>query len=147
MIARYRGGSLTAVEVAPELAEAIGAVASGVPADLDGWDITNALERIWTLVRRLNRYVEEQRPWELAKDEARADDLDRVLYGLADGLRAAAVALSAYLPETAPKILEALRQPGDLGWEEVAAGRARAVDGIEAAQPLFPRVEQAPAAA
>ena len=147
MIARYRDGSLPEARGSADIAEAIEAVATGVPRDLDGWDITTALERIWTLVRRLNRYVEEQRPWELAKDESRAADLDGVLYDLADGLRATAVAVSPYLPETAPKILDALRQSGDLAWEQVAPGRARAADGIEAAPPLFPRVEEAPAAA
>ena len=48
-------------------------------------------------------------PWQLAKDESRADELDRVLYDLADGLRAVAVALSPYLPETSARILDRAR--------------------------------------
>ena len=73
-------------------------------------------------------------------------ELDQVLYALADGLRALAVALSSYLPNTAPQILRALGQSEDLGWAEVAPGRTSAAEGIEQAAPLFPRVE-APAAA
>jgi len=70
-----------------------------------------------------------------------------VLYDLADGIVAVAVALAPYLPETAPRILEALRQSGDLSLERVAVGVAEATDGIDAAQPLFPRVDApAPAA-
>ena len=61
---------------------------------LDRYDITGALEEIWVAVRRLNQYVEESAPWQLAKDDARADELDGVLYNLADGLRAIAVAVS-----------------------------------------------------
>jgi methionyl-tRNA synthetase len=56
-------------------------------------------------------------------------------------VRAVAVALSPYLPETAPLILEALGQTVDLSWENVAADRTGLADGIEPAPPLFPRVE------
>jgi len=98
-------------------------------------------------VRSLNALVEERKPWELAKDDSRAAELDRALYELADGLRAVAVALASYLPETTPRILEALKQPEDLGWEEVASGKAVGVEGIEPAVPLFPRVDAPSAAA
>ena len=96
-------------------------------------------------MRSLNRYVTDQKPWELAKDEANAERLDQVLYDLADGLRVAAVALAAYLPETAPRILAALGQPSSLAWDGVGYGRLAPADGIEAAAPLFPRVEAAAA--
>ena len=141
MLARYRDGRIPAVEGSAAIAAAVSAVGGGVAERLDAWDLTGALEAVWELVRALNRYVEQTKPWELAKDAARAADLDRVLYDLADGLRAAAVALAAYLPETAPRILGALGQPDDLAWEHVAPGRTRAVDAIVPAPPLFPRVE------
>ena len=98
--------------------------------------------RSGSLVRRLNQYVEESAPWQLAKDEARADELTAVLYNLADGLTAIAVAVAPYLPESAPRILEALGQPADdLSLERIRRGTAVAADGIEASPPLFPRVE------
>jgi methionyl-tRNA synthetase len=146
MIARYRGGRLAGPGRSAEVAEAIAAVHAGVPTDFDAWNVTAAIDRIWELVRRLNRYVEETKPWEIAKDESRADELGGVLYDLADGLRAVAIAVSPFLPATAPRILEALGQPDDLAWDNVEPGRTRAVDGIQPAQPLFPRIEQ-PAAA
>src|SRR5436189_1919038 len=83
MIARYRDGRLAAVPGESDLREKIAAVGTQVPARLDLYDITGALEVIWELVRALNRHVEQTTPWELAKDEARADELDRVLYDLA----------------------------------------------------------------
>ncbi len=113
---------------------------------LDVFDITGALDVIWDLVRQLNKLVTDTKPWELAKDDANAAQLDRVLYTLADGLRVTAVALAAYLPETSPRILEALGQADDLAWENVAVGKTVPTGGIEAAQPLFPRLE-APATA
>jgi methionyl-tRNA synthetase len=146
MIARYRDGRVP--EVAPAAdGNGLGALGAEVAGLLDAFDITGALERIWKEVRSLNALVEERKPWDLAKDESRASELDRALYQLTDGLRAVAIALSSYLPETAPRILEALRQPDDLDWKGVAPGRATAAEGIEAAEPLFPRVDSPTAAA
>jgi methionyl-tRNA synthetase len=144
MIARYREGRLERNPGAPPWAadELRVEVARG----LDEFDLTGSLDAIWQLVRALNRYVEGTAPWQLAKDEAQAAELDRVLYDLADGLCAVAVAVHAYLPETAERILVALGQPVDLAWERIRPGLAEAADGIEAAAPLFPRVESTAAA-
>jgi methionyl-tRNA synthetase len=147
MIARYRDGRLPQASVMDTGADGLAAMGNDVAQQLDSFDVTGALERIWKQVRSLNALVEERKPWELAKDESRASDLDRTLYELADGLRAVAVALAPYLPETAPRILEALNQPVDLGWDGVAPGKAVAVEGIEPAAPLFPRLDAPSAAA
>jgi methionyl-tRNA synthetase len=98
-------------------------------------------------VRALNKHVEETRPWDLAKDESRAQELDRVLYELADGVRIATVALAAYLPKSVVEILGALGQSGDVSWSNVAPGRTVEAGGIEPAAPLFPRVDAPTAAA
>jgi methionyl-tRNA synthetase len=147
MIARYRQGRLAAAPVSEELAGEVDRLRTTGAASFDEFDVTGALEGVWDLVRRLNRHVEQSAPWELAKDPARAGDLDRVLFELADGLRAIAIALAAFVPDTSERILTALRQPLDLAWENVAPGRAVEAEGIEAAAPLFPRVEAPSAAA
>jgi len=142
MVARYRDGHLAAAPSTDGVvATAIAPLAVEVAAGLDPFDVTGALERIWEVVRVLNREVETTAPWQLAKDEARADDLDRVLYDLVDGLRAVAIALAAYVPDTAAAILAALKQPSALDWSLVAYGVTGATEGIEAAPPLFPRLE------
>ena len=141
MIARYRDGQLPDAAWDSPFRAQLDALARDVPARLDEWDLSGALEAIWQVIRSLNRYVEERAPWQLAKDDSQREELDRTLYDLADGLRAVAIALGAFLPETAGRILASLGQPADLGWERVAYGQAAAVDGIEAAKPLFPRVE------
>jgi methionyl-tRNA synthetase len=147
MIARYRDGRLTRAPGETDLQEKIVAVRDGVLERLNAYDISGGLELIWELVRALNRHVEQTKPWELAKDDGGGEPLDRVLYDLADGLRVAAVALSAYLPRTAPEILRALGQPEDLAWENVDYARTIETDGIEPAAPLFPRVDAPTAAA
>ncbi|HEX3805307.1 MAG TPA: methionine--tRNA ligase [Gaiellaceae bacterium] len=144
MIARYRGGSLPkGVTTSPEIAQAIQAVHDSVPAQIDAFDITGAIDGIWLLVRELNRYVTEKAPWTLAKDEANDAALDQVLHDLADGLRAAAIALWSYLPATAPSILDALGQPSAVDWDRVAPNRLEPTDAIAAAPPLFPRIDAA----
>ncbi|MGH3020388.1 MAG: class I tRNA ligase family protein, partial [Gaiellaceae bacterium] len=147
MIARYRNGRLRSAAVSEELASDVDRVRTQAGGRFDEFDVTGALEIVWELVRRLNRHVERNAPWELAKDPARAGDLDRVLFELADGLRAAAVALAAFVPDTSERILTALRQPVDVAWDDVAPGRTDEVEGIEPAAPLFPRVDAPSAAA
>jgi methionyl-tRNA synthetase len=147
MIEQFLDGELEGgIHVDDELRATADRLRRDVAADLDRFEITTAIDRIWELVRWLNRYVTEQKPWELAKDGARRDDLSVVLHTLADGLRISAVALASYLPVSAARILDAVGQPQELEWERVAAGRLEAASGISGAEPLFPRIE-APAAA
>jgi methionyl-tRNA synthetase len=143
MIARYRAGELSSGPGSPQIAGRLAALHDELPGRMDAWDLTGTLEAIWDTVRELNRHVERSKPWELAKHEDRAADLDTVLFDLADGVRSVAVALWAYLPETAPAILRSLGQPDHIGWEAVRPGRLAPAGGIEPAPPLFPRVERA----
>jgi methionyl-tRNA synthetase len=145
MIARYRDGRIAPVAAPSPVA--LDRLGDDVAARLETWELSGALEAIWSVVRDLNRYVETSAPWQLAKDESRAADLDAVLYHLADGITAVALALAPYLPETAPKILAALGQPPTLDWSRIRNGTAEAADGIRAAEPLYPRVDLPAAAA
>jgi methionyl-tRNA synthetase len=141
MVARYRDGKLPVVQGSAELTVELDGLGPKVAARLDAYDLTGGLDEIWEVVRALNRHVEQNAPWELAKDEAKADELDRVLCDLADGLRVLAIVLAPYLPETTQRILAALGQDGSLDWERARAGQTRAAEGIPPAEPLFPRVD------
>jgi len=145
MIARYREGKV--VRGVAERPLDLDALGSEVAERFDRFDVTGALEVAWQGVRRLNQYVGAEAPWQLAKDEGEASRLDGVLYNLVDGLTALAVVLSSVLTETSPRILAALGQSDDLSWDRVRNGTAAEVDGIEAAEPLFPRIELPSAAA
>ena len=106
---------------------------------LDRAELTRALDEIWQRVRRLNRYVEEQAPWQLAKDDARAEDLDRVLRTLAEGLRVVTVLLWPYLPASAERLLAALGAPElSLAGAELGAGSDRARQPDRVAVPQGP---------
>ena len=108
------------------------------PELLDGVELTQALEAIWSRVRRLNRYVEESRPWDLAKDESQSGRLDQVLYNLAEGIRVLALLLAAYMPETSERLLDALGEPDrDLDGFGARGGGA----AVERIAPLFPKLD------
>ena len=111
MIERYREGVIPEGEVDEALAagdEALTSVDGEVRELLDRAELSQALEAIWVRVRRLNRYVEESRPWDLAKDDAQSARLDSVLYNLAEGIRVLALLLHPYMPETSGRVLDAL---------------------------------------
>jgi methionyl-tRNA synthetase len=110
MIVRYRDG-VVAGELDGSLAPDFAGLSERVSGLIDAVELTSALDEIWQRVRRLNRYVEEQAPWKLAKDPARGEDLDRVLATLAEGLRVVSVLLHPYLPEATAKLLAALGAP------------------------------------
>src|SRR3954465_6874803 len=115
MIGRFRDGRVPQAGPDPELAgggDGLDGLEAKVSELLDRAELSQALEEIWKRVRRLNRYVEETRPWDLAKDDAQAERLDQVLYNLAEGLRTTTLLLTAYMPETGDRMLEALGVEG-----------------------------------
>lgn len=70
--------------------------------------VGEAIDEIFTLLKRCNKYIDETTPWVLGKDQAKKDRLATVLYNLLECIRISAVLLSSYMPETAEKILEEL---------------------------------------
>ena len=136
MVNRYRDGEIPRAEIDP----ALGApVLNGVVERFDTADLTGALADIWALVRRLNGYVQEREPWQLSKDPEKSDELDTVLYTLAEGLRVAAVLALPFMPEACGKLLEALGADDSL--DTATIGAAPGGRKIGELAPLFPRVE------
>ncbi len=111
-----------------------------VKQDFDDVQVTQALGRIWALVRRLNQYVQERQPWQLAKDEGAAGELDTILYTLAEGLRVAAVLVHPFMPESSERLLAALSSE-DLSLEAARLGARPGGNEVAGLQPLFPRIE------
>jgi methionyl-tRNA synthetase len=145
MIGRYRDGVVPEASAPEDLAADLDGVEKRVCEKLDAFDLSGALEEIWTAVRRLNRFVQDEEPWKLAKDEAAGERLDRVLYSLAEGLRFVSVLVHPYMPESAGRLLEALAQD-DLSVESAAFGAKPGGAQTGELAPLFPRIEPAAAA-
>ena len=148
MVTRYRDGVIPAVAPAPELAALAAETADAYDQRFEHLDFTGALERVWELVRALNRFVEARAPWELAKsDEPEAvAALDETLATLCEGVRVLAVLLWPFLPSKAPLMLAAVGEaPDDVAFDRavLGAGSGRTVDASGGS--LFPRID-APAA-
>jgi methionyl-tRNA synthetase len=140
MVGRYRDGTVPEADAEPELAGDMEGAPDRVRALLDEAELTQALEEIWRLVRRLNQYVEETKPWELAKDESAADRLEAVLYGLAEGIRVTTLLLHSYMPESTARLLDALDEPSRELAEFGSRGGGQALGELA---PLFPKLAPA----
>jgi methionyl-tRNA synthetase len=146
MIERYRDGLVPEAEPAPELAGEFEGLAEAVQARLERVDLTEALDEIWRQVKLLNRYVQDEQPWQLSKDESQAARLDAVLYSLAEGLRVVSVLLHPFMPESAGRLLAALGRE-DLALETARFGAVGGGARCGELGQLFPKVEaEAPAA-
>ena len=142
MIARYREGVVPAVEPPSTLAADFQGLTERVRERFDAVEVTGALDEVWRLVRRLNQYVQDEAPWQLAKDEGEAERLDAVLVGLAEGLRVVSVLLHPYMPESVERLLAALGDE-DLALVRASFGAGARCGHVAELTPLFPRVERA----
>ena len=131
--------------MAPTASEELKAVALAMPAKveqkMDGLHVADAIDEIFVLLRRANKYIDETTPWVLAKDPAKADRLGTVLYNLLEAIRFAAIMLEAYLPDTANKILKQLNVE-NAGVESLAEFGGMPVGGnVGTAEILFSRID------
>lgn len=112
MIEKYTESIVPAASVTgsyhDELKEVATAMVGKVDEAMDRLQFNEALEEVWKLIRRSNKYVDETMPWALAKDESKKAELDTVLYNLAESLRIATVMISPILHVSAGKIFEQL---------------------------------------
>lgn len=148
MVGRYRDGVIPSpgetggpeAELQAVAAEAVRASA----ALIENWELNVALESIWLLVRRVNQYLEERKPWQLAKDPEKSGLLDTTLWSAAEATRIAALLLAPFIPQTSDRINAQLGLPpitnGDLiekiEWGSVELG------SVQPAGPLFPKWEE-----
>jgi len=146
MIRKYRDGRIPDAEAPAEIVAAFAEAPARVMERFDSVELTAALDEIWSLVRRLNAFVQEEQPWQLAKDEANAERLDSVLYSLAEGLRVVSLLLVAFMPEATDRLLAALGHP-DRSLETARFGSVGGGAECAPLEPLFPRVEEAAASA
>jgi len=159
MIGRYRDGVIPRASEETELEQSVRQVADAVSGDversMDAYDPQAALEAVWELVTRANKYVEESTPWTVAKrardgDAMAEEKLSTSLYTLAESLRIIAVLLEPFLPSTAVIIGRQLGLPAkdEESWKSrLHWGRLQTGTRVAGAVPIFPRLVQSPAAA
>jgi methionyl-tRNA synthetase len=108
---------------------------------MDDFAFQKALAEIWSFIGAVNRYVDTNAPWALAKDPAKRRRLERVLCTLADSLGFLGTMLDPFLPDAARKIREALGLSAPPTLEGAVVGRLTAVPRVSKLSGLFPRID------
>ena len=146
MVQKYRDGRIPTAERDAAITDLEKSATDAADAAIGKLAIHEAIAAIGTLVDALNGYVTEQAPWVLAKDPAQASRLDQVLATLAHGVGTLAVLYSPVMPQATAKLWAALGESGalteqrvDLAWDRPGGGT------VSPLEPLFPRIEVAPA--
>ncbi len=125
-----------------ELKAAVAAAKAAFESNMDGYRIADAVDAVFTMLRRANKYIDETMPWALAKDEALRARLGTVLYNLLECIRTAAVLLTPIMPATAEAIFGQINTDYR-SYEDIAAfGRLEAGKALGEAYPLFARVDE-----
>jgi methionyl-tRNA synthetase len=140
MIHRYRAGAVPKPASDDLRADAEKTV-SEFSSRMSELDFSVALEQLWSFIARANRYVEESKPWALAKDASQGARLDSVLYNLAEASRLISALISPFMPTIAAQIREQLGIDPQIGllatecrWGGLAAGTK-----VSQVAPLFPK--------
>ncbi|WP_041054549.1 methionine--tRNA ligase [Jeotgalibacillus campisalis] len=112
---------------------------------MEKMEFSVALSTIWQLISRTNKYIDETQPWILAKDEAKKEELGKVMNHLAETLRRIAVLLQPFLTQTPAFILKQLQLTDErhLTWDSLLQFGVipSGVKVVEKGEPIFPRLE------
>ncbi len=145
MIQKYFDGEIPAPTVATDfdanLEETCVSCAKETASCMERLRVADAMDAIWKIVNRSNKYIDETTPWILAKTEEGKESLKSVMYHLAESIRFIASLLSSFMPETADAIAA---QVGisDLTWDSLAAfGQTKAGTKVSDPTPLFARLD------
>ena len=147
MCNKYSAGVLSdhacAGEFDNELIELALATPARAAAKMKELRVADAIDEIFTLLRRANKYVDETTPWILGKDPEQKERLDTVLYNLLETIRIAATLLKPFLPETAERIFQQLNiEPST--WDDLSTfGYLPAGHTVGKPEILFARIDKA----
>ena len=110
MTNKYFDGVVTNPEVYEEVDDELKQIALAMPKKvqdlMDEFKASKALDEIFVLLRRTNKYIDDTMPWALAKETDKQERLATVLYNLIEAIRFAAIALEPFMPSTSTKILD-----------------------------------------
>lgn len=146
MATKYFDGKILAPTAKEAIDEELIEIALETPkkasAKMTVLKVSEAMDEIWTLLRRSNKYIDETMPWVLAKDEANQERLGTVLYNLLESIRIAAVVLLPFMPETAENIFTQLNTK-NISWDSVKSFDGTVVGAsVGLGEVLFARMDE-----
>ncbi len=111
--------------------------------DMENFRFQKALEDIFTVIDRANKFIDENTPWTLAKDEANRARLATVMYDLLETIRICAVLLTPFMPDTAAKIFERIGANDECKtWDSAEKWGVLPADStVVKGDALFPRID------
>ena len=147
MVGKYFKGEVPAPaesgEFDDDLIQTAEQTVKNVKQKMDTYHTAEALDEIWNLLRRSNKYIDETAPWVLAKAEEKKARLGTVLYNLIESIRIVSVLLKPFMPETAEKIAEQINAK-DSTWDSIQTfGGYQPGTKTGEAVPLFARMDEA----
>ena len=146
MTNKYFGGTVTDKGVTEEVDADLKAVMENVPKlvedKMEELRVADAMTEIFNLFKRCNKYIDETMPWVLAKDEAKKDRLETVLWNLIQGISAGAVLLESFMPSTSKKILEQLGGGHVTDKPEILFQRLDLKEVMEKVEALHPQKDE-----
>ena len=149
MVEKYFGGKLpTERESQPvddELVEMIKGARAKYEKQMDAFQLHLALEDIFKLIQRANKYIDETAPWVLAKDKSRKARLATVMYNLLEALRVSLILLTPFIPASCEKAFKQIGADDSCRtWEKAAEYGALPADvSVTKGETLFPRLDMA----
>ena len=145
MLNKYFGGKVseyngTPNEVDKEFEEFTNNQIKKVEELMDKYELAYALQELWTIISRTNKYIDETRPWELAKNEE-IEKLQSSMYHLIENIRKIGIILLPFMEETAQNLLRQIGVPQGLQtWDSLENYKGlKDVKVIEKGEPLFMR--------
>ena len=148
MVEKYNGGIIPEPKVATEFDEALKQQAAEsrriFEEQMNKMQFHEALEGVWKLIRRTNKYIDETAPWVLAKDESKKDVLDTVLYNLCESIRIFSTLINPIMNTTAKKIYAQMGIEGEelTNWESTATfGLIKPGTKVTKGEILFQRLD------
>ena len=146
MVEKYNDGIIVASGKEEEIDHSLKSlgisVADKVEAHMDKLNFSNAIEEIWKLIRRTNKYVDETMPWILAKEEEDKPRLNRVLYNLTESLRIISILIKPYMEKTSVEIRKQLGIEGECAWEDAKVwGGLKEGSKVNKGEIIFPRLD------
>ena len=145
MAHKYFDGTITNAKVNEDVdtdfIQAISSLDEKVTAKMDDLHIGEALDEIFDVLRKSNKYIDDTTPWILAKDETKKGRLDTVLYNLLESIRICAIFLSPFLPDTSEKIFDQLNTQNRT-YETKDFGMLESPITLNTPQHLFSRIDE-----
>ncbi len=126
-----------------ELKEACAKAYAGLIENMDTYHVSDALECVFTMLKRANKYIDETTPWALAKDESKKERLGTVLYNLLEAIRFGAVMLTPFIPASAKEILDELNTDARTYDTLDCFGGMKSGEKTADSKVLFARVDEA----